>query len=159
MSQEESKYSFGRQSYNPASQSSHPLNTRLIKGTSEQYKEKSRLSQGGSRQPGYSNFTEDDIGDEGITELFNYLSDSESETSKRHSLAVRRYFLFLITYCFRFNSQMKPLEEEQKSIGNETGTFPFGRESDDATFARASKERSIPRTQEEGWLYEGEGMA
>lgn len=40
--------------------------------------------------PGYDNFTEDDIGNEGITELFNYLSDSESEETKRYSVGLQR---------------------------------------------------------------------
>jgi hypothetical protein len=46
---------------------------------------------------------------------------------------------------------MRPLEEE-KSIGNETGTFPFGRESNPAEFARQSKEKmmnSRPETEDE----------
>lgn len=53
---------------------------------------------------------------------------------------------------------MRPLDEGQKSISNETGTFPFGRKSDDATFARASKERSISRTPDEERSAEDEGM-
>jgi hypothetical protein len=38
--------------------------------------------------------------------------------------------------------------EEEKSLGNETGSFPFGKGSDLGTFARASKERSMDRTPE-----------
>lgn len=55
----------------------------------------------------------------------------------------------------RTRSQIRPLDEEQKSRSNETGNFPFGRESDDATFARASKEKSIPHTADEGRSQEG----
>lgn len=86
--EEKSKYSFGRQSYNPDIPSVQ--NWRLDKRASEQVREKYRLSQGGSKQLMYGNFTEDDIGDEGITELFNYLSDSDSEGTKRHSVGVQR---------------------------------------------------------------------
>ena len=87
--EEESKYSFGQGSREP--RFSNPQHIASLKGrTSEQVREKYRLSQGGSRRPEYSNFTEDDIGNEGITELFNYLSDSETEESKRHSVGVAR---------------------------------------------------------------------
>ena len=91
----------------------------------------------------YSNFTDDDIGDEGITELFNYLSDSASEESKRQSIPQHPRLQNSM-----FGSQLKHLEE----MSNDTGTFAFNKESHGSTLARESKERSLVRT-----LGDGEG--
>jgi hypothetical protein len=40
-------------------------------------------------------------------------------------------------------------------MGNETGSFPFSRGSDAATFARASKEKSMPHSPIEGQSLQG----
>ena len=81
----DSKYSFCRASYNQEISSTNVQDWKKVKRTSDQIKDKYRFSQGGSYKPNHANFTEDDIGDEGITELFNYLSDSESEFTRHHS--------------------------------------------------------------------------
>lgn len=50
---------------------------------------------------------------------------------------------------------MRELDEEHKSAGNETGSFPFSKGSDAATFARASKERSMPHSLLDGQSFQG----
>ena len=90
MSGEERKLSFGRPSYENERDSLEKNPYGYPERTSEQIREKYRFSQGESKVLDYKNFTEDDIGNEGITELFNYLSDSESEESKRHSIGIMR---------------------------------------------------------------------
>ena len=61
----------------------------------------------------------------------------------------------LFTSFFREGSHMRELDEEHKSIGNETGSFPFSKGSDAATFARASKEKSMPHSPMEGHSFQG----
>ena len=43
---------------------------------------------------------------------------------------------------------MRRLEEERKSIGNETGSFPFSKGSDKGTFERCSKDKSLKQSNE-----------
>lgn len=45
---------------------------------------------------------------------------------------------------------MRELDEGHKSVGNETGSFPFSKGSDAATFARASKEKSMTHSPLDG---------
>lgn len=80
-----------------------------------------------------------------MTELFNYLSDSDEE-SKEHSA----------NYLFRMGSGSHPKHFEDASKSNDTGTFPIGQGSDEGQFARESRERSLLKTygDEEG-DYEG----
>ena len=127
MNEEESKYSFGRGSYTRDISSINRQEWNINKRASDQVRQTYRLSQGEPKKPLRDNFTEDDIGDEGITELFDYLSDSGSEESKHHS-----------AHYFRVNSHMRRLEEASKS--NDTGTFPFIKVSDEVI---ESKERSL----------------
>ena len=134
-----SKYSFGRQSFNREISSINYPDWRANKRTSDQIRQSYRLSQGATKHPQYSNFTEDDIGDEGITELFNYLSDSESELSKRPSQTPQEK---LRLQNSMFASRIKKLDE----ASNDTGTFAFGKQSDSNTLARESKEKSLIRT-------------
>jgi hypothetical protein len=88
--QPDSKYSFGRASYNPEISSMNKQEWRHNKRQSDLVRDKYRFSQGGSYKPAFGNFTEDDVGDEGITELFNYLSDTESEGTKQFSNKFRK---------------------------------------------------------------------
>ena len=53
---------------------------------SEQVRKNYRFSQGNPNRA----LTEDDIGDEGITEMLNYLSDSDTEHPKERSSAIPR---------------------------------------------------------------------
>lgn len=55
------------------------LNSRI----SEQIRKSYRLSQGNPNRA----YTEDDYGDEGITEMLNYLSDSDTEQPKERTSA------------------------------------------------------------------------
>ncbi len=90
MSNEDPKLSFGRPSHEKEKRFSLSKEKDYSGRASEQMREQKRFSQGGSKGQNYDNFTEDDIGNEGITELFNYLSDSESDESKRHSVGIQR---------------------------------------------------------------------
>lgn len=133
MEEEKSNQPFGRASSQVRESTSQP-SWKLTKRVSDQVRQPSKLSQAVSRGPSY--VTEDDIGDEGITELFNYLSDPESEDSKRYSNP----------YQPKFESHSKT--DEQRSKSNETGTFPFGRESEEVMFANVSKEKSLKKSPE-----------
>ncbi|CAI2385662.1 unnamed protein product [Moneuplotes crassus] len=120
MSQEDQKLSFGRPSYENRSIPRISRDRHLPGRVSEQVSSNKKFSQGGSNPQWHDNFTEDDIGNEGITELFNYLSDSESEEAKRYSVGLQR-----------LPSGVKKLEEDDtKSLGGDTGTFPFERETE-----------------------------
>ena len=56
---------------------------------------------------------------------------------------------------FRQHSQTRRLEEEQKSIGGETGTFAFAKGSDEQTFARDSRGPSNVDTPDDQMSLEG----
>jgi len=118
---------------------------RCINRASDQVRQNYRLSQGLSKRMQYSNFTDDDIGDEGITELFNYLSDSGSDDDKRQSLAMKDSNRDDTNYRV-FGSRVRQFEE----TSNDTGTFPIGKGSDENTLARESREKSLIKTFEGG---------
>lgn len=141
---------FGRDSYSKDASSMYNPDWRIKKRTSDQVRQSYRLSQGAQKNAQYSNFTEDDIGDEGITELFNYLSDSGSEGGSRRPSSIQPQKDRKIDPLF--GTRLRQFDE----TSNDTGTFAFGKPNEDYTLARESREKSLIKTFEGDYTEEND---